>query len=323
MKSLKIILLITLITIFLNSFTSSEVIEKIYAVVNDEIITYTELKNFEQGMIANLKQEYQGEDLDKIIKEKKKELLDLLIDRKLLLSKAKEKNYDVEQYFEAVTKEIMKKNNFATKEHLKRALAASGIEYEDWKKYQLDELRTQTLVSNEIGQKIMVENSEIMEHYRKNIEQHTKPAEFSLNCIFLDKVNYFTESALTEKKDEISAKLKADKSNFKEIAQEYSELPGTDDKIFLGNFKKGELNAKLEEAALKMKKGESSTWIMTDTGWYIIQLENFKESRLIPLKDVREEIERNIKSEKMQVKIKEYVAQLRTDSHIKIYHEYK
>ena len=323
MKSLKIILLITLITIFLNSFTSSEVIEKIYAVVNDEIITYTELKNFEQGMIANLKQEYQGEELDKIIGERKKELLDSLIDRKLLLSKAKEKNYNVEQYFEAVTKEIMKKNNFTTKEQLKRALTSSGIEYEDWKKYQLDELRTQTLVSNEIGQKIMVENSEIMEHYRKNIKQHTKPAEFSLNCIFLDKVNYFTESALTEKKDEISAKLKADKSNFKEIAQEYSELPGTDDKIFLGNFKKGELNAKLEEAALKMKKGESSTWIMTDTGWYIIQLENFKESRLTPLKDVREEIERNIKNEKMQVKIKEYVAQLRNDSHIKIYHEYK
>jgi parvulin-like peptidyl-prolyl isomerase len=323
MKSLKIILIITLIKILLNSFTFSEVIEKIYAVVNDEIITYTELKKFERGITANLREEYQGEELDKIIRERKKELLDSLIDRKLLLSKAKEKNYNVEQYLEAVTKEIMKKNNFTTKEQLKRALASSGIDYEDWKKFQLDELLTQTLISNEIGSRILVGNSEIMERYRKNIEQHTRPAEFSLNCIFLDKVNYFIESALIEKKDEISTKLKDDKSNFKEIAKQYSELPGTDDKIFLGNFKKGELNAKLEEAALKMKKGGISTWIETGTGWYIIQLENLTESRLIPLKDVREEIERNIKNDKMQVKIKEYVAKLRKDSHIKIYHDYK
>jgi peptidyl-prolyl cis-trans isomerase SurA len=323
MKTHKKFLLIIVAAILLNNFSFPEVIEKIYAVINDEIITLTELKNFEQGMVASLREEYQGEELKKQIEESKQKLLDSLIDRKLLLSKAKEQNYNVEQYLENVIKEIMNKNNFSTKEQLKRALIASGIEYEDWRKFQMDELMTQSLIQNQIGARIIVENAEIMEHYRKNVEQYTKPAEMSLNCIFLNKQNYFIESALADKKNEISAKLNDNQSEFVEVAKEYSELPGEDNNFFLGKFKQGELDAKLESAALKIKKGKISSWIETESGWYLIQLKDFTESQLIQLKTVREEIERVIKNKKMQVKIKDYITQLRKDSHIKIYHEYK
>lgn len=323
MKAHKKFLLILLATILLSNFGFTEIIEKIYAVVNDEIITYTEIKNFEQGMIAGLREQLQGEELTKAIEEQKKILVDKLIERKLLLSKAKEQNYDVEQYLESVIKEIMKKNNFSTTDQLKRALASSGIKYEDWRKFQLDELMTQGLIQNEIGVKITVENAEIMEHYRKNSEKYTEPAEISLNCIFLNKENYFVESALTEKKNAIDVRLKDNKSTFEEVAKEYSELPGVDDNIFLGKFKQGELDKVLEEAALKLKAGEFSNWVETETGWYILQLKSFTESRLIQLKDVRTEIERAIKNRKMQVKIQEYITQLKKDSHIKIYHEYK
>lgn len=323
MKVHKKYLLILLATILLSNFGFPEVIEKIYAVVNDEIITYTEIKNYEQGMIAGLREELQGEELTKAIEAQKKILLEKLIERKLLLSKAKEQNYDVEQYLESVIKEIMKKNNFSTTEQLKRALIASGIKYEDWRKFQLDELMTQSLIQNEIGVKILVGNAEVMEHYRKNTEKYTQPAEMSLNCIFLNKQNYFVDSALTGKKNEIDAKLKDNKSKFEEVAKEYSELPGAEDNIFLGKFKQGELDKRLEEAALKLKTGEISTWTETETGWYILQLKSFTESRLVQLKDVRQEIERVIKNEKIQVKIQEYIAQLKKNSHIKIYHEYK
>ena len=103
-----------------------------------------------------------------------------------------ETDLDLGHYERFLRTTMAKKNNFTTKEQLKRALASSGIDYEDWKKFQLDELLTQTLISNEIGSRILVGNSEIMELYRKNVEQHTRPAEFSLNCIFLDKYNSCT-----------------------------------------------------------------------------------------------------------------------------------
>ncbi len=325
MKPNKRLLLLTIILPFflLNHFGFPEIIEKIYAVVNDEIITYSELKHFEQGMIAELKTEYQGEELEKAIKERKENLLDMMIERKLILSKAKEKDYDVEQYLEIVIKEIMNNNNIATIEDLKSALAASGINYEEWRKIRKDELISQNLIQNEIGSKIKVENSELMEYYRRNTDKYTKPAEISLNCIFLDKENYFSQSALSEKMDEINAKLKAEGANFQEIAGEYSELPNPDNKVFLGTFKKGELNVKIEEASLKLKPDEHSDWLETENGWYIVQLIKYTEAQLIEYKTVREEIDRIIREEKIQKGVEAYLVQLKKEAHIKIYQEYK
>jgi parvulin-like peptidyl-prolyl isomerase len=223
-------------------------------------------------------------------------LLNILIDKKLLLSKAKEKNYDVEQYLEVVIKEVMKQNKIPTKEDLKKALASQGIGYNQWLQFQKEELMSQTLIRSEVMPKIEVGNSELMEYYRKNSDKYTKPAEMSLNCIFLNKDNYFTKSALEQKKNEISAKLKGTKTKFEEVAKEYSELPGQDNNFFLGNYKKGELDAKIEDASFKLKKGELSNWIETGNGWYIIQLLKLTEARLTEYKTVREEIELAIKS---------------------------
>ncbi len=308
--------------ILLSNLVYPEVVEKIYAVVNDEIITYSELKDFERGMMTELKNNLKGEELAQKVEEMKAHLLDMMIDQKLLLSRAKEKDYDVTQYLEIVIKEIMKQNNFDTKDQLLRALTASGIEYEDWKNKRKDELLTQSLIQNEIGNKVKVENSELMAYYRENTDKYTIPAQVSLNCIFLKKENYFTKSALDEKKQEISAKLASPGAKFEEIANQYSELPGAEKKHFLGNFKKGELDAKLEAVAFNLKQDEISSWIDTDNGCYIIQLVKLTESRLVEFKTVRDKIERLIKNQKMQKKIGEYVDQLKKDSHIKIYNEY-
>ncbi len=322
MKSLLKCLMVTVLVVFLNSLIFPEVVEKIYAVVNDELITYTELKNFEQGMIASLRDQFKGEELEQKIDASKKELLNMLIDRKLLLSRAKEKKYDVEQYLEIVIKEIMKKNNFNTKEDLRNALTTSGIDYEEWRKYQKNELISQSLIQNELGSRITVENSEIMEYYRKNADKYTKPAEFSLNCIFLDKKNYLSEQALEDKKKEIAAKLAANK-NFEETAKEYSEMTGAENNFFLGDYKKGELNAAIEEAAMKLKAGEISDWIDTENGWYMIQMIKFTAPQLIEYKTIRDEIEQTIKEDKLGEEIKKYIKQLRDESHIKIYEEYR
>jgi peptidyl-prolyl cis-trans isomerase SurA len=246
----------------------------------------------------------------------------MLIDRKLLLSRAKEKKYDVEQYLEMVIKEIMKKNNFNTKDDLRNALIASGIDYEEWKKYQRNELIIQSLIQNEIGSKIMVENSQIMEYYRKNADKYTKPAEFSLNCIFLDKKNYLSEQALEDKKTEVAAKL-AENKNFEETAKEYSEMAGAENNFFLGDYKKGELDAAIEEAAMKLKDGEFSGWIAAANGWYMIRMIKFTPPQMIEYKTIRDEIEQTIKEDKLNEEIKKYVKKLREDSHIKIYEEYR
>jgi peptidyl-prolyl cis-trans isomerase SurA len=315
----KIFLTVILALVFNLGLLAAETIEEIYAVVNDEVITGSELKKFEAEMLRALQSQLEGDKLQQAIVEMKKDLLTKLIEQKLLMSKIKEKNYNVDSDVEMIIQDIKKQYNFASDEELKNALRDEGIEFGAWKEQWKERRKQERLVGEEIGAKIKIDNPQIMEYYRKNPAQFTVPAEITLNCIFLDKG--VAASKPQEKMDRISAELKP--GLFEQVAKKYSELPDAANSIALGKFKKGELDKGLEEAALKLKKDEYSGWIETDKGWYIVQLADFSPDRLQEVKDVREEIIRRLREEQQQVKLKDYIEQLKKDSYIKIIKEYQ
>jgi peptidyl-prolyl cis-trans isomerase SurA len=314
----KIFLTAILILAFNLGFAAAKTVEEIYAVVNDEMITGSELKTFEMNMLRSLQSQLEGETLEQATQELKKDLLNKFIEQKLLLSKIKEKNYDVTSDTETIIQEIKKQNNFASDDELKKALQAEGIEFAAWKEQWKERRKQERLIWDEVGSKIKVDNPQIMEYYRKNPEQFTIPAEITLNCIFLKKSAGSQKPQ--EKMDQITAELQP--GLFEQVAKKYSELPDAAENIVLGKFKKGELDKNLEEAALKLKKDDYSGWIETDSGWYIIQLANFSAERLQEVKDVREEIIQRLREELQQDKLKDYIEQLKKDSYIKILKEY-
>jgi peptidyl-prolyl cis-trans isomerase SurA len=314
------IFLATILFLAVNTgFVHAEIVEEIYAVVNDEAITGTDLKKFEMEMVRSLQAELQGEKLEQAMRDVKKDLLNKFIEQKLLLSKVKEKNYDVDADVETIIQDIKKQNNIASDDDLKAALTREGIEFGAWKDMMKEQRRQQRLVWDEVGSKIKVDNPQIMEYYRKNAAKFTVPAEYTLNCIYLKKNE--DGSKPQEKMDAITVELKP--GLFEEVAKKHSELPDAANSVLLGKFKKGELDKNLEEAALKLKKGEYSGWIETDNGWYVIQLVDHSEERVREVKEVREEIIQTLREERQQVMLKDYIAQLKKESYIKILKEYQ
>ncbi len=324
MTKIKKQLILTALTILLISsgpfFGFTEIIDKIFAVVNGEIITYSELKSAEIEMTRFLAQQYEGEELEKQVNEMKKNLLNRLIEQKLIFSYAKEEDYDVDGVLELIIKDIKKQNNINSDEELKAALASQGLDYDQWKKQLRETQIQQQFIREKIGPKINIDSSSIMEYYKKNIDDYTIPEKYSLNCIFLNKENYLAPSALKEKMKTIDGELAT--NSFEEVAKEYSELPGEDNNYFLGEFKKGELDAKIEEASFQLKEGEHSQWIETENGFYITRLIKRTESKLVEYKSVREEIENKLKMAEQEKLLKEYIEQLKKESHIKIYEDF-
>lgn len=318
MKAKTFLALILFLTASVPSL-AADVVEEIYAVVNEEAITGSELKKFEAEMIRSLQMEMEGEKLEQAVAEVKKNLLDKFIEQKLLLSKVKEKNYDVEADVEVIIQEIKKQNNMASDEDLKAALAREGVDFAAWRDMLRENRRQQRLIAEEVGSKIKIDNPQIMEYYRNHAGQYTIPAEFTLNCVFLKPGA--GGAAPQEKMDQVDAELKTDP--FADVARRRSELPGAAESIALGKFKKGELDPKLEEAAQLLKKDEVSGWIEAGSGWYRIQLADFSPQRLREVKDVREEIIMTLRDAEQQVKVKDYIAQLKKESYIKILKEYR
>jgi len=300
-------------------FRAADVVEEIYAVVNDEAITGSELLKFKADMLRSLQAELEGEKLEQALAELEKELLNKFIEQKLLLSKVKEKNYDVDADVETIIQEIKKQNNIASDDELKSALAREGIEFAAWKNMWRERRRQERLINEEVGAKIKIDNPQIMEYYRKNQAEFTQPAEFTLNCIYVKKGEQ--GAVPQEKMEQVLTELKP--GGFVEVAKKYSELPGAEESVALGTFKAGELDKALEEAALKLKKDEYSGWIDTENGWYIIQLVEFSPQRVREVRDVREDISMTLRMAEQQARVKDYIEQLKKESYIKILKEYR
>ncbi|MGE5341719.1 MAG: peptidyl-prolyl cis-trans isomerase [Candidatus Omnitrophota bacterium] len=315
---IRILITLALLSIGVYAAGAPTVIEKIYAVVNGEMITYTDLKSTEIQMTGVLSQEYKGNELQNKIEEMKKSLLDRMIEQKVLLSFAKDKNYNVDGELELIIKNVKKENNLNSDDELKQALTSQGLNFEEWKQQARETQMQRHYIDEMIGSKIKIDSSAIMEYYKKNIQNYTLPAKVSLNCIFLNKSNYPTPDSLQEKMKAIDAELAA--SKFEDTAKKYTELP--DKEIFLGEFKQGDLDPALEKSALGLKKGEHSGWIETKAGWYALQLTNKVESQFMEYKSVRDDIEGTLRQEEENKKMKDFIQDLKKDSHIKIYEKW-
>lgn len=298
-------------------FNFAEVFEGIVAVVNEEIITYSELRSAQAQWLSQLREKYQGKELEAAIQKMKSDILDSMIERLVILSKAKQKNYDLEADIEIMLKDIKKQNNLNSDEEFKAALRAEGIEFDDYKEQLRLNRMQQKFLFEEVGDKIQVDNSQIMEYYKEHVDEFTNPLEMSLNCIYLNSGNYPDKEAISEKIAVIDSELKA--IGFLETAKKYSELGDDNNNFYLGKFKKGELDPKIEETAVTLKEGEYSTWIETESGWYRVQVINRIEPSLIEYKEVREKIHNQIRDKKYQQAVKEIIEELKKESYIKIY----
>jgi len=301
MKSIKqTLLLIILISIFSISLFS-EVVEKIYAVVNNEVITKSDFENTVNMQI----QEYNKTAEKKkytLTKKEKLEALNMLIESKLILSKAKLKDYDVKNDVKLWVNQIKKENNFSSDKEFADALKSQGIDMtlEEFLESRKLQVMQQRLIQDEVSRNISIDNSEIMEYFKKNKKDYMTKMTIELNCILLNKEN--TDSAFLEvKMKEISEKLDPE-TNF-----------------YLGKFKSGELNEKIEEIAMKLKRDAYSDWIETDNAWYIVQLVERNDPKFVEYKSVRGKIQNEIFMKRRQIELKKYVEVLRKNSYVEVF----
>jgi parvulin-like peptidyl-prolyl isomerase len=290
----------------------ADIVEEIVAIVNGEVITLSDYKEQFNSMVQLLRSQLSGEAYFKEYEKLKDNLLDMMITDLLLLQKAREKGLNVKEQVKATIEQIKKQNNLESDEELMQAMRSQGIEYNQWVKQLEENYLRQAVIYSEVDRTIVLDDSEIVQYYKQKPQEFVVPPEFHIKVIYLSSTNPGVE----EKKQEISAKLK-NGGKFEDLVAEYSEGP-KDNGGDLGFFKKGEMDKALEAAVEKLKVGEISDWVEARNGWYLLKLEEKKDSYQKKFDEARKEIEEKIYLEKRQKKIEEYVNKLKEESYIKI-----
>lgn len=298
------------------ALSAQEVVEEIVAVVNDDVITLSEFRAQYEMAQAALRAQVPQDQQARAEEQLRKEYLNTMITELLLLQKAKAMGLNVQEQLKAAIEKIKQDNNIASDADLRRAIEQQGLPYETWLRQYEDGMMRQAVLYTEVQRSIALGDSEVVQYYKKNPAEFTVPTEFKLNAI------YFAGEGRTAEETEalkaaVDAKLKAGAA-FADAAAELSDAPMKEAKGELGTFKTGELEPALETAVDKLKPGETSGWVNSKNGWYLLQLVEKKDSHLRSFDEARGEVEQKIFGQKAAVKEEAYLKDLRAKSFVKI-----
>jgi len=296
-----------LIILFLCGLSSSgeSVVDRIVAIVNQEIITLSEV---EKIAIPHPKGIETGDRLERRgrVQTIFRKVLEQLIEEKLIDQEVKKIGIKITSKELDGALEEIKQRNAATQEDLENALARDGLTLEVYKKQLEKNLQRIKFMQMNIKVESKVGEKELINFYQKNTDRYRSGESYRPAHILLAIPAKATEEEILEirkKGQKILEKIKRGE-DFGEMALLYSDDLSGKDRGDLGYIKKGELLPAFEREALRLRAGEISGMIRTNFGFHIIKILDRKEGVPLPFEEVR-------------MKVLEDYSQLETDKAIK------
>ena len=293
-----------------------QVVEEIVAIVNDDIITLSEFKEYHDSVYQMMRSQLQGEEFDAQYERARKDMLDTMITDLLLLQMAKKNQYNVGEEVKNYIEKLKRDNNIESDAQFRQALLQQGIPYEQFLKQIEENLLRQILVSQEVDRSIVVDETEGVNYYKLNEAEFIEPDEYKLRAIYLS-VETRTAEELEARKTEIDDRVNSGQ-DFALLASTLGDSPLAENQGDLGFIKKGELDKALEEAVVNLKVGDLAPWVQAKNGWYRLKLEEKKDSRLKPYDEVKKDIWEKLFVQKKTKKLEEFLKDLRSKNYIKI-----
>lgn len=279
---------------------SSAFEDKIIAVVNNEIITKSDLE--ESKIFSN-------------------KSLSFLIEKKIQLQIAQKKGlYTQDSEILSALDDIKRTNSFLSDKEFEDALLKEGNSLEKYKKDLKDQLTLLKLVNKEVKSKITISDQECENFYLEHKDTFLLPDEIKLAYI---QVSYKTsDSSDTYQRAQkringILAEIK-NKKSFSEVLSSYSGSSEVNINENSGFVKRGSLLKELDKAAFAMKEGDISDVISTPSGFYILKVIERKTENYKTLEEVKNDIKTLIFQNKNESVYKEWIFNLKTSSYIEI-----
>jgi len=300
----------------------AEVVDKIVAVVNDEIITLTEFNTAFEPYLKNIEDNYKGKDKEAIINQAKESFLKRLVDNLLIEQEAKKAGMGIvikdEEVMDVIRDMMAKKKS--NMEDFKKNLAREGTSLESLKKDIRSQMMRIRLLRREIKSKVIVSDEEIGEYYNKNRQDYEGKEAVRLRQIFLAipaKADKKTKAKIKEEAQQLRKRVLAGEP-FELLAVKYSQGPGAAQGGDIGFIEKGTIIAAVESVAFNLPMEQVSEVIESGIGFHIIKVVDKKGAGLKPIAAVREEIKTKIEDEKLEKKYEEWITSIRKKSFIEI-----
>ena len=316
-------LLILIVLFFISNFLfAKEIIDKVVASVNNEIILLSDLKNMQNrikrpGSIDETL--LLGEALD-TIKNDKKSQLNFLIREKLVESEIRRLSMSsTEEQINAELMQMAKKNQMNMAEFT-NYIFSQGFTVAEYKEILKARSERQTFFEKEIVSKLRITDEDAYGVFQSKYPNYRpRIGEFKIAQIFFSNKKGGA-SAAHERATSAFQRLEAGEA-FETLANQLDETPGSNKDGVLGNFKSGEFLPEIESAIGNLSVNSTSGVLRGPAGYHIVKLLDKKTVPDPNFLKVKESIKASLVQQNFERQLKNWFELKKLDANIKIYNE--
>lgn len=254
------------------SASAQELIDRVYATVNDEIITTSDVDSYQKQLKSRLLYEdllFADDTAIAAAIKDRKVLVEKLISEKILDSEAKKLGINIAE--DRVRKEIESKGG---EKHLSSLLSQKGLTVKDYKNFLQKSLARREVINYYVGSKIKISDDDILDFYTSQNKGSSSGQGFEYNLshiLFSAEAPSSKEKAIAKAQEAL--RMLAEGQSFAAVHNKYN--PKNKDDSF-GVFKSGEMLPVIENSIAKLKSGETSSIVQSPLGLHIFKLNQKK-----------------------------------------------
>lgn len=299
----------------------AEIVDRIVAVVNDDIILASDLDHVLKPVEASLKNRgYASIDRQRIIDRRRGQVLERLIYDKLTDQQVRRHNLKVKDTEVDATIQRIRDANKLTEEELRRALDLDGMTFDVYRKEIRDKMLRTRLVNREVKSKIVVTDEDIKSYYNAHEDQYAGSTKYDLRHILLRVSPDADQAEKMRIKDQINLLRKRlqEGEPFDKLAGLFSEAPTASQGGRLGVFGTHLLTEEIRQALKGLNAKQYSQAVETDQGYQIFYVEDIISTGGKTLEQATPEIYEKLFAEVVDQKFNTWIEDLRKRSHIQI-----
>jgi len=287
----------------------TEVVDRIVAEVNNDIITMSELENMAKSIEARSGAKPTEQDKKKMMRD----MLDALIDRKLAKAEAKRRGIELtEKEVDEAIARFKERSKIPDDATFAKGLAQSGLSLKEFRQQLADQIIQERLMAVVGGAKVTVSDAEVRRLYEERFKKGG-------NQVHLATIRMpYPPGATQAQKDEIKQKAETILNAVKR-GESFSEAAG---KLSLkaadaGFVSQGDLDPRLAEYLEKLKPNEIAP-VASQEGIQLIQVLGRRGGEARSFEEMAPEIRKVLQQKEMEKYFFEWAKTLRGNAHIKI-----
>lgn len=291
------VLVVSLLFCFSRVSAFAEKIDKIIAIVNEDIITEDELNQFVKLTAPKEASMLSEADLAEL----KKMLLERMIEDRLILQKAKKEGLKPNP--KMIDDRISQiKEKAGSEKAFQDALRSEGLSLNELREKLENQYLIFTAIDLNVKNKIKISPKEVTDYFIENRDKFNEPEKALVDSIFVSD---------RETLDKVLKELK-EGADFNKVSEKYSE------KLNIKEVRRKELKKELEDFVFQLKPGSYSPPFSLDGGYYIFRVKKFIKPSSLTLDEVKDSVTTMLENEKMQAVFKEWVESLKDNAYISI-----